>query len=601
MCGLLFQYKISGIDHSLFIDATKEMDARGPDNLGTLFGTKYAFGHTRLSIQDLSTVANQPMVSNDQRYVLIFNGEIYNYPELHKKLETQGTKLLSSSDTEVLLQLLIQFGVSKTLSMVRGMFAFVFYDTESDEGIAVRDHFGQKPLYYANQNGSFTIASSSRPLRILGELREPNVSSYRTYLVTRGILTPGETFEKGLNILPAGHILPFKNGVPGLAEKYFSPDDLIDAEQQIKYVEDFDSFDFSNTLEGYLKESIRRHLVSDVPVGVLLSGGIDSSLLYWYAVDQNPDLTAYTKISPGIEKIPLNNIPSILNKKAATTIFSLQQPHKYVQSLWEFIRVSGIVPPWGGGPSMNTLCEEAKFRGDKVLLGGDCADEYFAGYRGYQSQFDDFKGNIFDLGEQIDCDEKSPFFNRSDCESFIDYQMSYRQEMYDSTPDFLPVKERFSQACLLHDTGVFLQSCTLPNSDAYSMMSSIELRNPFLDIDMVSYVINLPIKLRYNRIDSKEFKLKSILSGLAESRIGRFMVKPKEGTRNYSMFVSDVSFWNLKNFFINELFKVDYEMPKKRLFQLICLEMFHRLHVLGEDVGLENMMTDSGKKMLLSS
>lgn len=599
MCGILFSSKLNGVDRDIFSRALSKMHLRGPDNTSINYCGNTVLGHVRLSILDTTDDANQPMWCINKRYALIYNGEIYNYPNLRNELVSKGVKLKTHCDTEVLLQLLISENPESVIRRLEGMFAFVLWDTVNQVGFAARDHFGQKPLFYFSDGSHLCISSSMNSLRFLIGQNQPDVSSYRTYLCTRGILSPGTTFDRNVYELPAGHFMHFESNEVRSPKRYFYPPDLVDSDIQIRNLEMTES-KLIDKLEYHLRYAVDSHLLSDVPIGVLLSGGVDSSLVYWYSANSNKEITSFIKLTPDIEQIPLDVVPKILKSKPSTAIFSVQSHLNYIEDLWRFIDWWGTPPPWGGGPPMNALCQEAKDRGVSVLLGGDCADEYFAGYNNYTHQFDRFNGDINDLGGQVGLDLGSPFYKREDCEPYINYQHSYRKESFEATPEWLPVKERYSQACLLHDTGVFLQKCNLPNSDAYSMMSSVELRNPLLDINLVRYVVNLQCKWRFEK-NNEDYHLKRILRDLAIARIGAFINKPKEGTRNYSMHVSKSEYWNISSFKLNELITIPDELDKKRLFQLICLEMFHRQHICGESESLDGMMTKLGKKNLLKT
>ena len=179
--------------------------------------------------------------------------------------------------------------------------------------------------------------------------------------------------------------------------------------------------DALSELDVLLEQSVRRHLVSDVPVGILLSGGIDSTLLYWYAHDINDNLTAFTKTSPGIENIPMDIVPQILKNKMSKCLFTLEQEKSYLTVLVDFINSSHSPSKWGGGPPMYRLCAEARKLGVHVLLGGDCADEYFAGYNEHEDVFSKFDGDLFKLDKCVDIQRESPFYSEKYCGRYESY------------------------------------------------------------------------------------------------------------------------------------------------------------------------------------
>ena len=572
------------------------MRPRGPDNQSVVVEDGFALGHVRLSIIDVREEANQPMRDKSGRYVIVYNGEIYNFQELRETLRKKNIQLRTNSDTEVLLEMCVHIGLDETLFKVRGMFAFVFFDTATSKGFAVRDHFGQKPLFYSSVGKELTIASAVEPIRSFHDFADPNLDAYQVFLSTKGIVLPGQTFFKDISALPAGHVMEF--GGSGInIRRYFEPSSLIYSKTLSKHRK-WRKDQILLNLESHFKTAVKRHLVSDVPVGILLSGGMDSTLLYWYASDIRNGLTCMTKISPGIEKIPLSVVPKVMEMRPSTSVFSVNKPEHYLADLDDFIKWYGSPPPWGGGPPMNRLCQEARDRGVKVMLSGDCCDEYSAGYESYHRAFDRFDGDMFELGEQMGIDSSFPVFRRQAVDAFFDHQKDVRRELLDVFGFIKTSKERFMQASLLHDTLQFLQSCVLPHSDAYSMKASIELRNPFLDIDLVRYVVNLPLHWRYYNKGSK-YRLKRLFRDLAVNKIGAFMDVEKEGTRNFSMAISDKKYWEFNNFSLNKIFQLPGKLTKKQIFRIISLELFHRRFILSQIDFLPSLLSGTGRGVLL--
>jgi asparagine synthase (glutamine-hydrolysing) len=246
---------------------------------------------------------------------------------------------------------------------------------------------------------------------------------------------------------------------------------------------------------------------------------------------------------------------------------------------------------------MNRLCKQARSLGVYVLLGGDCLDEYSAGYRCYERMFRDFAGNFLELGNQVGL-AMAGFHDPDRTRAFLDHQRSFRKRILQVLAPVTDAKERFALSVLLHDTAVFLSSCNLPHSDAYSMKTSVELRNPMLDIDLVRYVVNLPLKYKV-RSSQGETNNKAILRALARRRLGDWIQLPKEGTRNYSKWISDQACWNLDNFLLKREFPLPNEMGWKLLYRLICLELFHRSYFVNEYDPLTNMLSRKGRETLI--
>ena len=232
------------------------------------------------------------------------------------------------------------------------MFAFVLYDSLSGELKSARDHFGQKPLYYFQDDEYFGIASSVRSLLELKNQYSPNFYTYRVYLCTNGKIHPEDTFFYGIRSLSASHILSFKDHSYQV-EQYFKFWSLYDSKNIAQNLKN--NTDSVFELKEYIQKAISRHIYSDIPIGVLLSGGIDSSLVYFFAHDYLDDLTVFTKISPGIEQIPKKIVPSLLNIKPAHWFMRLEKVENYLDNLAEFIMDFGEPLRWGKW-SFRCLC-----------------------------------------------------------------------------------------------------------------------------------------------------------------------------------------------------------------------------------------------------
>lgn len=601
MCGILFHAGEPRPPAEVLRRALARMTSRGPDFESLHFGDGFAVGHTRLSIIDLSPEANQPFWDASQRWALSYNGEIYNYLEIRADLLRAGRRLRTQSDTEVLLESILHFGLEPTLARVRGMFAFVLYDTASGELIAARDHFGQKPLYYLKEGGAVAIASDVRSLVDLRGRTEPDLTSYAVYLCpagedgTRGVFHRDRTFFEGIRMLPAGHMLVGRPGSISIKE-YFNTWSLFDAEA-LERNRGREREDCKAELKHHLSRAVARHLVSDVPVGVLLSGGIDSTLAFWFAHEMTDDLTAFTKISPGIEEIPLTVVPKVLERRPASTYFSLQRSTDYVAELQSFVRASGAPSRWGGGPPMLRLCRDARRNGVYVLLGGDCADEYLGGYSHYEAIAAEPSPDLFAPAQLTALDAASPFYDAERAREYEDGERAIRRRIVARLESVADPTERALHAALLHDTSSFLQTCNLPHSDAYSMMTSVELRNPMLDLDLVAFAVNLPTGLRAGRHPSGHFG-KTLLRDLADDEIGPFMNVKKEGTRNYAMAMARPEYWHLNRFAIGQMFRIPQGLTRRTIIRLVNLELFHRLFMLGETDALAAMLTDNGRSVL---
>jgi asparagine synthase (glutamine-hydrolysing) len=601
MCGILF-YRREGADprDAAVARAMAHIQIRGPDGQRTEAGKDFVMGHTRLAIIDPNEIAAQPFTDATGRFVISYNGEIYNYAELRQDLLARGARLRSNSDTEVLIELLVRDGWDKVHKRLRGMFAFVFVDKLSGSTLIARDHFGQKPVYWFQKGKTFGVASDPLCLVELGAGKAPDKVSFGLYASTRaetgtrGLFHPDRSMFAEINVLPAGHTLQLKDDQVRI-ERYFSPHELYDGATAARRRSQSDDA-LADEVSDLLRGSVARHLVADVPVGNLLSGGVDSSLVHWYAAQQTEELTAFVKVSPGIEDIPQTVVPELLRRRPASAFYHVMKPENYLQELFGFIAATHAPCRWGGGPPMNKLCVDARRNGVVALLGGDCADEVFGGYAHYEDAV--AQADTSDLGDSLAVDPNSPFYDAPSATAYEEQQWVLRREIEAAVDGETNPRDKFAQVLLLHDMSTFIQVCNLPNSDAYSMMSSVEVRNPMLDLDLVSFAINLPPRLKAAKHPSGHFG-KVLLRNLVDREMGDFMQVRKEGTRNFAMTSADPDFWHLDRFATTDVIgKAVGKFTKRQIVRLINLEVFHRLFFAGgnSDGGFfDSLLTDKGK------
>ena len=254
---------------------------RGPDSDGIYVDSGMALGFRRLSIIDLSSNGDQPMVSTSGRYVIIFNGEIYNFPILKKDLvEKQGTVFKGSSDTEVLLCLIEKYGLKRTLEMVQGMFSFALYDNQDYVVHLCRDRLGEKPLYYSVLNQELFFSSELKPLiNLLGNTLSLDVDNIN-FFITKSYFPEGESvFTEVKKVLP-GTVISFSLDERRVENSsiwsYWSFEDTVN-ESIKKPMHDYGVA--KNDLDSILDSKVKERMISDVPLGAFLSGGYDSSLM----------------------------------------------------------------------------------------------------------------------------------------------------------------------------------------------------------------------------------------------------------------------------------------------------------------------------------
>ncbi|MEM9184259.1 MAG: asparagine synthase (glutamine-hydrolyzing) [Pseudomonadota bacterium] len=345
------------------------MTRRGPDDCGLWESADHrlVLGHRRLSIIDLSEAGRQPMVSGCGRYVLCFNGEIFNYGELREELTADGERFRSSSDSEVLLKLLSRHG-SDALRRLRGMFALAFWDQQTRELLLARDHFGIKPLYVADDGWQLRFASQVKALLTSRAVsRELDPAGQAGFLLTGSIPEPF-TLYRAIRPLPAGHYQ--RCGPTGPA----APVSFVKEPSNAKENRPAD-------LKAAVEDSIRAHLVADVPVGVFLSAGIDSAVLAALASRQNPKLEALTvgfaeyRNSDRDEVTLARQIAGRLGVHHQVSYYAREQFERDLPQV-----LSAMDQPSIDGLNTWIVAGAAAKAGWKTALSGLGADELFAGY-----------------------------------------------------------------------------------------------------------------------------------------------------------------------------------------------------------------------------
>ncbi len=448
---------------------------RGPDAEGIYVDPAgiCGLGQNRLSIIDLSDSGRQPMYSTSGKQVIIQNGEIYNYLELRRELESEYD-FRSQSDTEVLLAAYEKWGVG-CLDKLIGMFALVIWDEDKQTAFVARDRFGVKPLYFHQKpDGTLLLASEIKALHAAGVPRIPNEKTWATYLTLGLYDHSSETFWKGINSLPPGHYLEWKNNEVKISCWY----DLAE-----RTGNNFDRRSEDEVVEEYLslmKESVRLRFRSDVPVGVSLSGGLDSSTLLGLvhaAQGDDSDVKVFTFVTgnenydelPWVEQmLAKTNHPLIACKLSAADVPALAEEVQYHQD-----------EPFGGLPTLaySNVFKAAKEHGVTVLLDGNGMDEQWAGYDYYQASLNGAMPSL------IQGTKESPV--RPECLMPEFRAMAEPLEF----PAAFADKMRNLQ---YRDTRFTKIPRAMRFNDRISMKYSTELREPFLDHRMVELALRQP-------------------------------------------------------------------------------------------------------------
>ncbi|MBI2258991.1 MAG: asparagine synthase (glutamine-hydrolyzing) [Flavobacteriia bacterium] len=387
MCGIIGAcWKNDEISEKQIEKALSQIKFRGPDDDGIEYFQESEFkvflGHTRLSIIDLSSSGHQPYFSPCKKYVMSYNGEIYNYLELKKELQNIGIHFYSNTDTEVLLQAYIYWG-ELCLKRFQGMFAFVIYDLMKQSLFCARDAFGIKPFYYSIENKQFQFSSDVKSINILlNKKNEANLQTCFQYLKYGLYDHSEETFYKNIKRLKSGHFLEFdiqKNTITKY-ENWWKPD--FSKEIQVSFK------DAVEQVRTNFLHNISLHLRSDVKIGAALSGGIDSSAIVcaikYLHKDFPLETFSYLDINPVYNE---KKWVEIVNKQCNFKNFQVSfTEESFIKEIDEMLIAQG--EPFGSTSifAQYKIMKKAKEQGIKVMLEGQGADELLAGYNGFVGQ-----------------------------------------------------------------------------------------------------------------------------------------------------------------------------------------------------------------------
>lgn len=380
MCGLagFFSDCSQGTEALQLLAMLDKIKHRGPDDLGVWDNGKLYLGHTRLSIHDLSQAGHQPMKSECQKHLLVFNGEIYNYHQLKSELKYLNLKFQGDSDTEVLLACLKNWGVEKTLTKIDGMFAFSYWNAETNDLFLARDRMGEKPLYWFHNNNQLAFASELNSLVVgINQPLEISTLSVDLFLKFSYIPAPHSIYDHIYKLLP-GHFGKFN--LNDLSQsisivQYFSPN-VVDRDLRCEKTA-------TNTLEDLLLNSIDERLAADVSVGAFLSGGIDSSLVCALAKNGlDKDIDTFTigfNETEFDESVFAKDVAKHLNCRNHVEIIEQQDMLDVIP-----LMASVYSEPFADASQLPTylLCQKTK-SSVTVALSGDGGDELFGGYTRY--------------------------------------------------------------------------------------------------------------------------------------------------------------------------------------------------------------------------
>ena len=511
MCGITGFLNLKRVPAELGIlkSMTDVIAHRGPNGEGHWVHENIAIGHRRLSIIDLSSDGHQPMLSRDQRFVLSYNGEIYNYKELRLELETLGYCFSSNTDSEVVLYALAYWG-EKALLRFNGMFALAFWDSSKKNLLIARDRYGIKPLYYAETNGVFCFGSEQKAI-----LKNPSIKNnldqgaMLEYFTFQNIFT-NRTLNQNIKLLPAGHYanISMQDATPTLkVTEYWDynfrePDEIGDHRE---YVEELDRL---------FVQAVDRQLISDVEIGAYLSGGMDSGSITAVAAMQIPNLKTFTC---GFDLSSASGIELLFDEREKAEAMSA----KFKTEHYEMVLKSGdmerclpdltlaLEEPRVGQSYPNYYAAKLASKFVKVVLSGAGGDELFAGYpwRYYHAvnnkNFNSYVDEYYSYWQRmLNPNEFKDVFSRlvsSDYDG-IDTKEIFRSVFPEQSRIIMSPEDSINNS-LYFESKTFLHGLFVVE-DKISVAHGLETRVPFMDNDLVDFAMQCPVSLKLNNLHS---------------------------------------------------------------------------------------------------
>jgi asparagine synthase (glutamine-hydrolysing) len=556
MCGISGCFLAGGqVDTEALQRSIDVMNHRGPDERGVFVDGTLGFGHARLSIIDLST-GQQPMTSADGRYVIVFNGEIYNFPDLRKTCETAGYSFRTHSDTEVILALYAAHGTA-CVERLRGMFAFAIYDRRDRSLFLARDRLGVKPLLYARTSAGLFFASEMPALLTLAPTLRDEIDSdaLGEYFVRQYISAPRTAFRQVRKLEAGTWLLHREGGLAEAPQRYWFPERVgryRGSKQQA--IEE---------LRERFTEATKIRLISERPVGALLSGGTDSSITV--AVMAKLLDRPVKTYSVGFNEKKWDERPYARAVARHCGTDHEEFTAEFDTDLAE--RLPALLHPFGEPYADDSLipsyyAARLAHRGAIVILTGDGADEIWAGYkRAYHAALLLFLNryhlrSLWLAGRRLDSrlsnarGRRRPFprsqldrvllsgdlspihltarFTTNELRQWLRWEPLYARSPAEIVRSHWPTSPEWDELTdfLYYDVKTFLANDVLPKVDIATMLNSVEARSPFLDHRVVEFVLSLPREYKLRGFHGNKYLLKETFADLLPA--GLFQ-RPKMG------------------------------------------------------------------------
>jgi asparagine synthase (glutamine-hydrolysing) len=574
MCGILGQLSTELISSEDFKKNLLKLNHRGPDDYGTFYDDNIALGQTRLSIIDLSKEGHQPMISKCENYVIIYNGEVYNFQEIKKDLVAKSYTFHSDTDTEVILNGFIEYK-EKVVNKLNGMFAFSIYNITTKELFLARDKSGIKPFYYFKDNENFVYSSELKGIKQYSN--NINFDAKILFLLL-GYIPEPYTIHENISMFPAGNYGYYKNNkltIIKYDEYKYEPKIIKPYEEIISDVSEL----FDN--------SIKRHLVSDAPIGTFLSGGLDSSVITAVASKYKTNLQTLSLVFNEKDLNEEYYQDLVVDRYSTKHTKYLIDEELFLDTIDDFF--DAMEQPTIDGLNAYFVSKAAKESGLTTVLSGVGGDEIFYGY----SSFKDGKTlkflskvpyslmKIFEYSrkykklELLKAEQelayylpKRALFSPNDIAEILDIE---KPKVYNLIVDLYKIYnssgiKEIEDKMSFFELNLYMKNQLLRDTDVFGMAHSLEIRVPFLDKELIDYILRIEPKEKFGMCN------KQILADISKG------ILPKEiYSRKKMGFVLPFEKWFRKNI---DKFDVDKDMKNKFINKEISWAKFWAMHIL---------------------
>ena len=532
MCGIAGLIHRDGqpVSPAVLQRMTDAVAHRGPDGEGHWIEGPVGLGHRRLAIIDLSPAGQQPMVSADHRYVLSYNGEIYNFRELKAELEALGYWFRSRTDSEVVLYALAAWGANALLRF-NGMFALALWDRRERKLLLARDRYGIKPVYYAEENGVFAFGSEQKAITASGAIpTDLDPAALLEYFTFQNIFTD-RTLMKSIRLLPAGHYAELsldEANAPLRQHRYWD----FDFREPGNPASDAE---YREELGRLFRQAVNRQLISDVELGSYLSGGMDSGSITAVAASSFPYLKTFTC---GFDLSSASGIELGFDERARAEAMSYHFKTEHYEMVLKAGDMERCLPrlawhleePRVGQSYPNFYAAQLASKFVKVVLSGAGGDELFGGYpwRYYRavvnSDFDDYADKYYLFWQRLvnNTEAKRIFAPMWKEVSGVSTRDIFRNVFADRSKPETP--EDYVNHSLYFEAKTFLHGLLVVD-DKLSMAHGLETRVPFLDNDLVDFAMACPVHLKLNNLN----KVIRIDENEPGAKQARFFEKSRDG------------------------------------------------------------------------